>query len=247
MKNEIKTLDCKHSFHENCINDWINISINNNINNNISTCPLCRERILLSKITNLPINNPTVIIPDGVIIPNGIIIPDGVINYTQFTNKFKKTLAIMFYILTVFFFVGSLVTHIISIYRTNDYIDNIIRFYNQTELNDHNSTTYSGAVLILLDVIFIIMYIITNILILYSSRNPCVYVFHVIICIANAIIHSQFQANTMKYLNDDVLDIYNKKYYDYCVLSVVLYGSSFATNIIIMIFVRLYMMEFERY
>lgn len=224
LKKDIKTLNCKHSFHEKCINEWINISINN-----ISTCPLCRERISLSKIT-IPINNQT------------IIITDGVINYTQFTNKIKQTLTIMFYILTVFFFVGSLLSHTISIFRTNKYINNNIKLYNETELNDHNHTTYSGEVLILLDVIFIIMYIITNILILYSSHNPCVYIFHIVICIANAIIHSQFQANTMKYLNDDILDIYNKKYYDYCISSVVLYGSSFSTNIIIMMFVRLYML-----
>jgi hypothetical protein len=228
LEKNIKKLKCEHSFHENCINKWINTSIN--------TCPLCRDTISLSKITFLPINNRPIIIPPH----------NNVVNYTQINNKFKKHIAIMFYILTIFFFIGSLLSHCVSIYRTNDYINSNIRFYNQTELNNHNSTTYSGAVLILLDVIFIIMYIITNILILYSSRNPCVYVFHVIICIANGIIHSQFQANTMKYLNDDVLDIYNKKYYDYCVLSVVLYGSSFATNIFIMMFVRLYMMEFER-
>jgi len=230
LEKNIKKLKCDHSFHQNCINEWINTNIN--------TCPLCRDTISLSKITVLPINNH---IP-----PNGVIIPDGVINYTQFTNKFKKNLAIMFYSLTVFFFLGSLLSNTISIFRTNNYINDKIRFYNETELNGYNSNTYSGEAFILLDALFIILYIITNIIILNNTRNPCVYIFHIIICVSNGIIHSQFQANTMKYLNDDVLNIYDKKYYDYCVLSIVLYGSSFATNVIIFMFAKIYMIEFDR-
>ena len=44
-----------------------------------------------------------------------------------------------------------------------------------------------------------------------------------------------------------VWDVDDKKYYDYCVLSIVLYGSSFATNVIIFMFAKIYMIEFERY
>ncbi len=234
LKKNIKTLKCKHPFHENCINDWI-------ANNN--TCPLCRDTISLSKITVLPIDNPN--------INNNInlttIIPNNVINYIQINNKYKKYLAVIFYLLTFFFFLSSTLYNTVSIFQTNKYINNIIIYYNETELNNNSSSTYSGEVLIIFDVLFLIIYIITNIGILNESNNCCFYFFHIIICLTSAIIHATFQKNTMNYLNDDVLDIYNKEYHDDCILSIVLYGSSLATNCIILMFVRIYMIEFERH
>jgi hypothetical protein len=231
LKKNMKELECKHSFHDKCINEWINKCINT------KTCPLCRE-IIPFKITTLPT------ITSNIVQINS---NNNSTNNIQLINKLKKKLVIIFYSLTVFFFLGSLLSNTISIFTTNNYINDKIRFYNETELNGYNSNTYSGEAFILLDALFVILYIITNIIILNNTRNSCAYLFHFIICVSNAIIHSQFQANTMKYLNDDVLNIYDKKYYDYCVLSIVLYGSSFATNVIIFMFAKIYMIEFERY
>ncbi len=224
IKKDNKTLECEHNYHKQCIDEWISKS---------NTCPLCREIIMIpvlnpiTNITTLPINN----------------------NYSReqirFINKIKQKIAIVFYSLTVFFFVGSCISHTISIFQTNNYINNIIKNYNETELNGHDSNTYGGEVLIIVDIIFLLMYAACNISILNKSRNMCVYIFYIIICIGNGIIHATFQSNSMNYLNDDVLDIDNKKYRNYCYVTVTMYGSSFATNILILMAVRLYMLEFE--
>lgn len=220
LKKDIKVLSCKHEYHKKCIDAWLT-------NNN--TCPLCRETIILPipKITILPINNHQNLINNNQNIINN--------HPFQFSNKFKKNILTFLYILTVFFFIGSVIYHTISIFQTNNYINNIIKDYNETELNNHNSNTLSGEVLIIIDVLILFIYIISNIAIINKMCGICLYMFYVIISIIILVIHGSFQTNTINYLNDDVLDIFNKNYYDNCIFSMVLFGSSFGINIVVLV------------
>ncbi len=220
LKKDVRTLKCEHKYHKNCINEWI--SKNN-------TCPLCRDIISVIEAS----------------VATHVTVPSNNNIYCHIDKKKKKKVAVIFYILTIIFFVVSYIYHNVSIFMTNDYINNIIKNYNETELNKHDSKTFSGDILIICDIIFFLIYLACNVHFLNNYRKSCVYILYACICISHGIIHGSFQSNTMKYLNDDVLNIFNKNYYNNCIQSILLYGSSFVFNVITLIGVCVYMMELQ--
>jgi hypothetical protein len=234
LKKNDKTLDCQHIFHKKCIDEWIS-------NNN--TCPLCR------KIIPIPIPIPTITkLPETV-----------VININQPTTRIRKIkpiLYIILYILVLLFFISSSFYNDITIFKANKYINNMISNmnstefnsteFNSTELNNHSSKTYSGEVLIVCDIVFLIIYNILNNLIIFvkasshAGKYACIGASFLTI----GIIRAEFYKNTNGYLNDDALDIYNEEYNNQMQLSIMLFGISTAVQIFLSF--PLYMNSYQR-
>lgn len=206
LKKNEKSLNCNHMFHTKCIDEWIS-------NNN--TCPLCRE--IIPTITKLPKNV--------------------VINIYQPTTiryeKITPILYIILYILVLLFFISSSLYNDTTIFRTNKYINNIIINMNSTELNNMSRTTYSGEVLIICDIVFLIIYNILNNMIIFIKTTSRAFKYLTIcgIFIAIGIIRSEFYKNTIGYLNNTELDIYNEEYNNHMQLSIMLFGISTALQI----------------
>jgi hypothetical protein len=230
LKKNDKTLDCKHIFHKKCIDEWTS-------NNN--TCPLCRKII--------PIPIPTITkLPETVVI--NIYQPT-----TTRIRKIKPILYIILYILVLLFFISSSLYNDATIFKANKYINNMISNinstefnstefnstefnsteFNSTELNNHSSTTYSGEVLIICDIIFLIIYNILNNVIIFGKANShaCKYACICVLFITIGIIRAEFYKNTIGYLNDKELDIYNEEYNNHMQLSIMLFGISTAVQV----------------
>jgi hypothetical protein len=215
LKKNDKTLDCKHIFHKKCIDEWIS-------NNN--TCPLCRKII--------PIPIPTITkLPETVVI--NIYQPT-----TTRIREIKPILYVILYILVLLFFISSSLYNDVAIFKANKYINNMINNmnsteFNSTELNNHSTKTYSGEVLILCDLLFLIFYnILNNIIIcVKASSHACKYAFICVLFITIGIIRAEFYKNTIGYLNDKELDIYNEEYNNHLQLSIMLFGISTALQV----------------
>jgi hypothetical protein len=245
LKKHEKTLDCQHIFHKKCIDEWIS-------NNN--TCPLCR------KIIPILIPIPTITkLPETVVI--NIYQPT-----TTRIRKIKPILYIILYILVLLFFISSSLYNDITIFKSNKYINNMISNMNSTEfnstefnstefnstefnstkLNNHSSTTYSGEVLIVCDIVFLIIYNILNNVIIFvkASSHLGKYVCIGASLLTIGIIRAEFYKNTNGYLNDDALDIYNEEYNNQMQLSIMLFGISTAVQIFLSF--PLYMNSYQR-
>jgi hypothetical protein len=228
---DIKKLKCEHNFHKKCIDEWINT-------NNV--CPLCRSIIPNSKPAQLPSNS---VVPintsHSIMIINNNINNNNNNNYIiiRFPKIIKKILIIILYCLALIFFISSSFYNNITIFKANKYINKIIRNMNETELNGRNNNTYEGEVLIISDIIFFIFYIILNSIIIFAKlrSNACKYTVLCGFYIAMGIIRSEFFKNTNSYLNDKELDIENEYYNNQMQLSIMLFGISFAIQILLSI------------
>jgi hypothetical protein len=200
LKDNIKTLECNHTFHIDCIDIWYN-------NNN--TCPLCR------KIINKPSNkllNSNVVVPIDIYLPIQVVAINNQNNYNKIKKTFLKTLFI-------FSFIGSIFCSLyidVMIFKANQYINNLINDKNTTELDGKSHNTFSADLLILYDIIYYSLYLLLVVCIykntLTTKNFPCNVFFFAALFISTWIIHSAFNANSLSYLNNDIINIKNDYY-----------------------------------
>ncbi len=197
LKIDIKELECKHSFHENCINEWLKAK---------NSCPLCRTPIVIE----LP---PPIITNET----------NGYINVPQVNYK-KKIFIILFFIFVLMNFCSSFYIYS-SIYKIN----------NNNITNSEESDTYSSSLLILVNIIYIMLYILSCSSLIFTKYNPsgrvCAMLTILIlyitnICIYPAYIRESFcKASDMKIEKTDLI------------IGTILYVSSFFLKTLCLYFI----------
>ena len=202
INNNIKTLECTHTFHINCIDMWID---------NKNSCPLCRA--IINKQPN--------IIPEQSI-HHQITIP--MVNQQQNIISIKKCKLKFLFLITFIFFIISIIYLTYYINKTNNYINKIIIYKNETELNNKQNHTYSSFLLIFIEIMFFIVYYILNLNIFKNKiHNLCYCVFFLIfvIYVFFWLIIVTFYNNTISYLKNEKLELNqnNLKYLIYGYIS----------------------------
>ncbi len=186
MNDNIRTLECTHTFHINCIDIWID---------NKNTCPLCRA-VINKQPYGIPVQN----------INHLITIPR---MHRRENNIFIKKCKWIFLITFIFFIISTIyITYYIN--QTNNYINDIIINKNETELNNKNNQTHSSVLLIFLEMMFLIFYYVLN-LDLLKNRTSAMNMFIVfIICIIYLgfwLMIDSFYHNTINFLKDETLGL----------------------------------------
>lgn len=217
LKDNIKTLECNHTFHNDCIDIW---------NNNNNTCPLCR------KIINKPLNkllNSNVIVPIN--IPLSLIPNNAQPNHHNNRINHKRIKQILINTIFIISFIGSLCCSFYidtMIFKANKYINNLIHDKNTTELDGKSRNTFYADLLFFFDIIYYSLYILLTICIINKSINSntvsCHIIFICILYISTWIIHSTFNTNSLSYLTNDIINIKNDYYKNNLDLSLLIFG-----------------------
>jgi hypothetical protein len=232
-KNTEKELTCNHIFHDNCITEWLK---------NKNSCPMCRAvvEIILPK-TNIIIIPPDLIPPD---LPPTYLPSTRINRYNCSIQKIKKCWIILF-ILVSFGYLCSTVYNLYASIITSNYINNIIKDLNETELGNHNKNTNNQYILVGYDIFYFCIFIIINYALLnktynniqyYSCCCSCgelgLYAFLAILYISNLIIRFSFISNLNSYLNDSIFN-FDKSYASNLNNSLIFFGSFFGFKIFI--------------
>ncbi len=191
ISSKSHTLACNHTYHKDCIDEWFKTN---------STCPLCRCNVKIIE-KDIPIPSITINIP--ITIVNS--------NQNNKKNTIIKYISFIFYYFFILFHMGSAVYYYYQSHRINTNINNYIKTLNDTELGDHNHNTYTEEVLLVSDIVYYLMFFLTQTIVLKNVTNCCCNAIgSIVICcgfvIANFIIHSEFNRNTNSYLNDKNLN-----------------------------------------
>jgi hypothetical protein len=210
-------LKCSHEYHKNCIDGWLK---------NNATCPICRTHIVID-IPKLPINKIDIQRTPTINVTN---------NITTNNLKFKKYLSLIFFILSIMFYVGSSIYNIYQFEYVNNHINNYIKDINETQLGNHSNSTYEAGVLIGVDIGYYFLFIICCVQIFHKNSPPCCSkscsVFTIgILIIANLIIRFEFFSITNKFLQEKYFN-FDLSYYDKLSLSLILYGCSYGCKIV---------------
>lgn len=222
-----KTMSCNHTFHTNCIDEWLK---------NNTTCPNCRFTIKIIEkqisINELPSHNITINIPITLINNHN----RNRNNNVNIMETFLKYFSVTLYVLLILFNLGSSIYYYYQSQLINNNINDYIKPLNMTELGNHDHNTYDSVVLIITDITYYFVFIITNI-ILFKNINDCCCsklgscIFLSILSIANLIIHFEFNRNTKSYLTDKNFN-FDSSYERDLSFAMMLFGISFACELI---------------
>jgi hypothetical protein len=217
INNSNYKLKCNHEFHKSCIDGWLKKN---------TTCPICRSHIVIN-IPKLSINK--------IDIQRTPIIN----NPNKNKLKYKKYLSLIFFILSIMFFVGSCIYNIYQFENVNNNINNYIKYLNETQLGNYTHSTYDAGVLIGVDIGYYFLFIICCFQIFNKNVPPCcskscsLFIFSILF-IANLIIRFEYFRTTNKILQEKDFN-FDISYYDNLSFSLILYGCSYGCKIIGMI------------
>ncbi len=113
----------------------------------------------------------------------------------------------------------------VIIFKSNDYINNFIKFKNDTEIDYKDHNTFDATVLICFDILYFIMYILLNIIIIKKvcNSNACNIILLTVMLLIMLILHGAFYVNTGSYLSNKVINIDRADYKNKLDLSIMLY------------------------
>jgi hypothetical protein len=218
IDNKKTDLNCTHSFHTNCINEWFKTN---------KSCPLCRK---IAKIK------------EKIVVIN---IPKQTHRDNKFI--WKKIAIGLFFILCIGYLTAT-VYNLYNMMITSNYINRIIKHLNDTELGDHNHNTYSPWVLVIYDFVYIILFSVANFFLLNkeSCKKTCTRcsnggfcVLLAILYISNFILRYSFVSNLNSYLNDKTIN-FDQSYNDNMNQSVIIFGIFMGCKIFSGMFALLY-------
>jgi hypothetical protein len=203
LKDNTNTLKCNHTFHNSCLELWLNTN---------NTCPLCRAIINThNKKIFLP-DNQSNMIPHLVVNINHInninnINP--INNIINNCNNIKKNILMRLAIFSILFNICAIIYFTLTILINNNTINKIINHKNETDPDYIDNNTFDGSVLLFFNVIYIIIYIILN-LCIYNKKwksNKCAFIFIICLAISICILNNAFYDNTNKFIkkNNELL------------------------------------------
>jgi hypothetical protein len=205
--NDIKKLSCNHSFHENCITDWLKLK---------TSCPLCRSLISIP-MENLTSLNITIIQTNN--------------NHNNHNNYYKLFMY-SYYIFILFNFCSTCYLDV-NITQINNHIIDII-LNNETMINLVSETKNNNAgFLFFFDIIYMIIYLFGNIYININLFCGLITVFFSYVI--NITIHRIFISDGFNKLDNNIYN-FDESYKKNFILSIILYSTSF-TIITIYIFI----------
>jgi hypothetical protein len=139
-------------------------------------------------------------------------------------NKKENAINIIF-VLSFLLYIGLSCYNDVIIFKSNDYINEFIKFKNDTEIDYKNHNTFDATVLIFFDVLYFIMYILLNVLIIKKvcSSNACNIILLIGILLIMLILHGAFYVNTSSYLSNKVINIDRTDYKNKLDFSIMLY------------------------
>ena len=217
INNDINTLKCNHSFHNNCIILW---QTTNN------TCPLCRAIIPPPINTNKKIFIPEIDISLQVlqVLPSLQVAP----NY----NNIKKFLVSFMFYISFIIYASFALYNVIIISLANTHINNFIMNKNNTEIDNKPHSTYDSGLLFAFDILYLLIFFTINLYILKTKQiNPMQPIIMVVLLITMLMLHNAFISNTKGYLNNKIIDINPKNFNYYLDFSFAMLCSSLALKI----------------
>lgn len=219
MDDNLHVLTCKHTFHKECINNWIKKS---------TTCPICRSIITRYKIEYRTEDRRKYRT-----------------KYIFWMSFF--CISVMFFIgssiynVYEFYTINSRIDNYLKTLNTTE--------LGEHEDKTNNANMLIGVDVIYFVVYFCVNFVIlfgnnnNNIYTSNATIGVC-YFFMAPIIFMNGATHSDFYKNTMSYLLEKNFN-FDNSYYDNLGLSLILYGNSFAIKLITNCLAHIY--HFKRY